>query len=76
VIRLSEEEIAYCISVVGFHRLQDGLQQNLVSPVITVRTVSLTFAHYVLPTQCVYVFCVDLGALLGKREFCLELENP
>ena len=32
-----------------------------VPPVVTICTTSLTFKQFnVLPTQCVYVFCVDL----------------
>jgi hypothetical protein len=34
---------------------------NVYSPVVTVRTARFNNKQfYVLPTQCVYVFCVDL----------------
>ena len=34
---------------------------TLYSPVVTIYTTSLTFnKFYVLPTHCIYVFCVDL----------------
>jgi hypothetical protein len=54
---------------VGFHRLYDGLQLNLLksSGHCTHRQFNIR-TLYVLPTQCVYVFCVDLGASLGKKK--------
>ena len=35
---------------------------NHISPVVTIRTIRSLHIHnfYVLPTQCIYVFCVDL----------------
>ena len=49
--------------IFSFATLTDGIcnrDLNIYSPVVTICTASKILKFYVLPTQCIYVFCVDL----------------
>jgi hypothetical protein len=54
----------------GYYMYHQDLLLTLQSPVVTICTTMFnTHKFYVLPTQCIYVFCVDLRTNSGLTPF-------
>jgi len=61
-VQSGRQREAWCLHVTGKRTTSEKIAVSLLSsPVVTIRTTSLnTHKFHVLPTQCIYVFCVDL----------------
>ena len=63
--------IGYCVQSVLLHEAGKNEMLTLKSPVVTICTAKFNIhKSYVLPTQCIYVFCVDL-----KKTAIISLHN-